>query len=290
MKVRRVIPGDREALLTSFKPLFGDWDYLPLVIDDWLTPLPKQQTWVACSGPSDATLVAMVQAAELADGEWYLNGLRSNPRVHPHQVACAILGLKRTIEKELRNRRADRVRYGTLHNNYESLRLADLLGFREHFRLGHRGHHLSEVPDIVKGIEVELPQDALELLDYLRQGSCLNPVEGYFFTWWDTRRLRKEYLVEALRQNLLFKAVQNRRMVGAAMFWYIPWQEFLVLSIMEGTDEALKALYRAGVMSAHRLKCTAVGMVHPSLKEMHRRQRLFGLQTAGCHTIQLIYK
>ncbi len=289
MKARKITPGDKEAVLTSFKPLFGDWDYLPLVIDDWLEPSSVQETWVAYSGTSDEMLVAMAQAYELEPGDWYLRGLRSNPSARPHQVAQAILALVRTIERELRMRVAESVRYGTLAGFQESLRLAALLGFREHFRLGHAWHPLPGVPDNAEGVEVEVADDGMDLLDYLKQCSVLKPVDGYFFSWWDTRELQGKHLIEAQHQGLLLKAFQNDRMIGAALFRHVPWQEFLVLSIMDGTDEALKALYRAGLVAAHRMGCKAVGMVHPSLKEMHRRQRMFGLQQHGEETVQLIY-
>ena len=79
-------------------------------------------------------------------------------------------------------------------------------------------------------------------------------------------------------------------MVGAAMFWHIPWHKFMVLSIMEGTDKALIALYQAAIAASHNLKCTAIGIVHPSMKEMHRRQRLFGLEVSGTFAVQLTRK
>jgi hypothetical protein len=52
----------------------------------------------------------------------------------------------------------------------------------------------------------------------------------------------------------------------------------------------LSALYQAGVESARRLGCKAIGLVHPSLAELHRRQRLFGLDERGCDTVQLLLK
>jgi hypothetical protein len=80
------------------------------------------------------------------------------------------------------------------------------------------------------------------------------------------------------------------RIEGAALFWHVPWQKFLVFSLMEGTDEALAALYQAGVESAHRLGCKAIGLVHPFLAELHRRQSLFGLDKHGGDTVQLLLR
>lgn len=132
------------------------------------------------------------------------------------------------------------------------------------------------------------PDDPPELLDSLGRSSGLRSVHGYFFTWWDTRKLTSEHLVEAGRQGLLLVAMANERMVGTGMFWHVPWQGLLVFSVMEGTDEALRALYRGGVVAAHERGCKSIGLVHPSLDELHRRQALFGVETSGCDTVQLM--
>jgi hypothetical protein len=290
MQVRRIAQEDRAALLISFKPLFKDWDYLPLVIDDWLQPSSRFQTWVACAGPAETMLVAMAQVVELEPGDWYLRGLRSNPQARPQQNAWAVLALSRVLRSELRRRKVDTIRYGTLPDYRESLRLARLFGFREHFRLGHAMHRLPAIPDPPVSVKLVSPDNPPELLDHLGRSSGLRPVHGYFFTWWDTRKLRVEHLVEAGRQGLLLTAKANERMVGAGMFWHVPWQGLLVFSVMEGTDEALKALYHGGVVAAHDRGCRSIGLAHPSLSELRRRQALFGLETSGwaCDTVQLI--
>ncbi len=77
-------------------------------------------------------------------------------------------------------------------------------------------------------------------------------------------------------------------LLGAALSWFVPWQKLLVFSLMEGEDGALDALYRAEVRKAHSLGCRAIGLVHPSLAELHRRQGLFGLEPAGRETVQLL--
>ena len=78
MFIRKIKREDKEAVLTSFKPMFGDWDYLPLVIDDWLDIITGQITWVVFSDSTEQMLVAMGQAYEISPGDWYLRGLRSN--------------------------------------------------------------------------------------------------------------------------------------------------------------------------------------------------------------------
>jgi hypothetical protein len=303
MTVRRAEGGDREAMLTSFKPLFGDWDYLPRVIDDWLLPSASVRTWLAFEGPAGSVLVAMTQAEELEPGDWYLRGLRSNPQARPQAVAAAILGLRQAIRDELKAGPVDTVRYGTIENNRESLRLARLFGFREHFRLAHWGHPLPPLSAVVNPVSDSPVATPSMPLDYFQRGPSV--CHGYFFTWWHTRRLRIEHVARALDQGLLntvtseghdrnrlgdFGSCPEPVIEGAALFWYVPWQKFLVFSLMEGTDEALAALYQAGVASAHRLGCNAIGLVHPSLAELHRRQKLFGLDEHGGDTVQLLLR
>jgi hypothetical protein len=288
MTVRRAESGDREAMLTSFKPLFGDWDYLPRVIDDWLRPSASVLTWLAFEGPAGSPLVAMAQAEELEPGDWYLRGLRSNPQTRPQMVAAAIRGFSRTIRDELKTRSVDTVRYGTLEDNRESLRLARLFGFSEHFRLAHWGHPLPQLLAAARPVPEPSATAPSMLLDFFRQRPSL--AQGYFFTWWDTRRLKAEHLACALNQGLLSTVTTTGGIEGAALFWHVPWQKFLVFSLMEGTDAALAALYQAGVASAHRLGCKAIGLVHPSLAELNRRQSLFGLDEHGGDTVQLLLK
>jgi hypothetical protein len=289
-------------MLSSFKPLFGDWDYLPRVIDDWLQPSASVLTWLAFEGPAGSALVAMAQAEELEPGDWYLRGLRSNPQTRPHTKAAAMLDLRRAIRDELKARPVDTVRYGTLGDNRESLRLARLFGFSEHFRLAHWGHPLPQLLAAARPASEPSATAPAMLLDYFRQHPSLT--QGYFFTWWDTRRLKSEHLARAHEQGLLstvtteghdrnpgdFGSCPERDLEGAALFWHVPWQKFLVFSLMEGTDAALAALYQVGVANAHRLGCKAIGLVHPSLAELHRRQSLFGLDEHGSDTVQLVLK
>jgi hypothetical protein len=285
MNVRLVELRDRELLLSSFRPMFGDWDYLPLVVDDWLERSDTRFTWVVEDGPM---LVAMAQAHETEPGEWYLNGLRSNPEASSQQVGAAILGLMRRMERRLRQAGAHSVRDGTLPSFVESRRLARMLGFREQFRLGHSHHPCPPVPEENAEAECHVAGDADAVAERLGRGPVLTQAFGRFFTWWDTRRFSPEHARRAQSKGLLLECSQDGEPEGWAFLWHVAWQGLLVLSVMEGSDLALRALFRAGVRAAHRLGCKAIGMVHPSLSEMHRRERLFGLQPGGCHTIQFV--
>lgn len=58
---------------------------------------------------------------------------------------------------------------------------------------------------------------------------------------------------------------------------------------MEGTDDALRALYRKGLSVARDFGCISFGLVYPSLAELNRRQTLYDLEMCGCETVQMIY-
>ncbi|UCG43981.1 MAG: hypothetical protein JSU73_05050 [candidate division WOR-3 bacterium] len=285
MNVRLVEARDRDLLLTSFKPMFGDWDYLPMVVDDWLKRSDTRFTWVVEDGPM---LAAMAQAHETEPGEWYLNGLRSNPEASSQQVGAAILGLMRRMERRLRQAGAHSVRDGTLPSFVESRRLARILGFREQFRLGHSWHPCPSAAGGSTGPECRVARDTDAVFERLSRGAVLTRACGRFFTWWDTRRFTLERARRARSSGRLLQCSENGEPEGWAFFWHVQWQGLLVLSVMEGSDLALGALFRAGISAAHRLGCKGIGVVHPSLSEMHRRERLFGLQPGGCHTIQFV--
>ena len=289
--IRHANREDKNAMLTSFKPLFKDWDYLPLVIDDWLASSSDILTWLAIDEDDDNKLIAMAQAYEIEPGDWYLRGLRSNPGASPSQNGIAVLLLTKRIKREIQSRGAKQARYGTLEYFNESLRLASILGFSEHFRLAHNHHQLSQpVKESDASLDISVPDNPDTIYSYLTNRTALRSVENYFFTWWDTRILRRTHLADAALNNLSFQVRKGDEITGAAMYWHVPWQKSLVLSIMEGSDDALIALFNKAMERTVELGCRSFGLVYPSLDEMNRRQTLFGLPNCGCYTVQLIHK
>ena len=85
-------------------------------------------------------------------------------------------------------------------------------------------------------------------------------------------------------------ASSDGQMDGAALLHHVAWQDFMVVSIIDGSDEALKALFVSGVEVSRELGCNAIGLVHPDCDEMIRRQELFGLHNTGSITVQLIHE
>ena len=201
----------------------------------------------------------------------------------------AVFLLAQAIRDELLELDAEHVRYGTLETFMESRKLAEILGFKEHFRLAHAHHQ--PVPDPIildKHIEISVPDDLQSVYGYLVDCDIVKPVNGYFFTWWDTRRFLFEYVVKAHQDDLIFVAEKDNRIDGAALFWYVPWQKFLVLSILDGSEDAIKALFNKAIDKLKQLGCNAFGIVCPTMEEMHQLQKLLNLPLHGSYTIQFL--
>jgi hypothetical protein len=281
MKVRTAEATDRERILTSFRPMFGSWDYLPLVVDSLLVQSSASVTLVA----EDGDLVLMTHAYETDPGDWFLRGLRSNPAVGSFRVGVAIRACIRAMHTELNARGGKRVRYGTLDSFSESLRLSSILGFREQFRLWHSSHPL---PDEVTGPGPHVGEADFsnEFLSLFLSGSSIAEDE-YYFTWWDTRRLDASVLKQASAAGLLLEATTDGIRSGAALLYHVDWQDMLVLSLVEGDDSSIKSLCIAAFGKGRSFGCRSIGIVHPSKAEALRRQKLLGLEDNGTFTIQL---
>jgi hypothetical protein len=261
--------------------MFGDWDYLPLIIDSLLQPDKGSVTLLV----ENDELVAMAHAYETDPGDWYLRGLRSNPAAGAFRIGVAILACSRAMHAALLELEARRVRYGTLETFAESLRLSRALGFEEDFRIWHAHHPLPEKPvKPVTGIVEAHETDGI--LDLFLSGSTVSSKE-YYFTWWDTRRLTERVLSTAAESGLLLEAVTDGNRTGAALLHHVPWQDMMVLSLVEGDDRSVTSLCQAAFEKARDLGCTAVGLVHPRREEAMRRQALLGLPETGAYTIQL---
>ncbi len=280
--MRTVEVSDRERVLTSFKPMFGNWDYLPLIVDLLLAHSSGSVTMLA----EDGDLVVMAHAYETDPGDWYLRGLRSNPETGSFRIGIAIRACTRAMHAELRARGAKRLRYGTLETFSESLRLSSLLGFHEQFRLWHSHHSL---PDEVTepGSHVGEADFSDELLSVFLSGSSISDGK-YYFTWWDTRRLDASVLKQAADAGLLLEATRDGIRSGAALLHHVDWQDLLVMSLVEGDDRSIRDLYIAAFEKGRGIGCNAVGIVHPSKAEALRRQDMLGLADTGSFTIQLI--
>jgi hypothetical protein len=281
MVVRRAGISDRERVLSSFRPMFGDWDYLPLIIDSLLVQSPDSVTMLV----EDDDLVVMAHAYETDPGDWFLRGLRSNPDAGAFRVGIGILTCSRAMHSELLRRNARRVRYGTLDSFSESLRLSRMLGFEEDFRLWHAHHPVPDKPEeTAAGVREASATDGF--LDLFLSGASLSGRE-YYFTWWDTRRLTEKALSDAAGAGMLLEAVRDGRRTGGALLHHVAWQDMLVLSLVEGDDRSIGNLCLAAFEKGRQLGCTAVGLVHPIREEAARRQALLGLPETGAYTIQL---
>lgn len=289
MLVRKATPDDKGAIIKSFRQLYADWDYLPIAIDCWLNEDCNHITWLACDDKDNNLLVAMTQAYEIEPGDWYLRCLRSNPSASYFQNANAVMSIADAIEKDVRSQNAKQVRYGTIDYFEESLRLSEILKFREFFRIAHAYHDIPESPrEVSDNINVTVPDDIDEIHNFILETETLKKSHGYFFTWWDTRKLRKHHVEDAKRNNLLFEVRDGNRIDGLMMMYQVPWQKHVVLPVMEGSYESLIALFNKAVKRTQELEYDSIGLIHVSHDELYHRQNLLGLKQHGTYSVQLI--
>lgn len=125
LKIRQVLPSDRNDILDISKNIWDGHDYLPSVIDKWLSD-PKRHV---CGVETDGKLVAIASVLLIEAGKTgWMEGLRVHPDYRKRGYAEALT--EHVIEKG-RELHAHRLRYATSTENAASLRMGDRNRFRK---------------------------------------------------------------------------------------------------------------------------------------------------------------
>jgi len=124
-RIRQVSSSDRNDVLDICKNNWDGHDYLPSVIDKWLTD-PKRHV---CGVETDGKLVAIACISLIEAGKTgWMEGLRVHVDYRKRGYAEALT--EHVIEKG-RELHAQRLRYATSTENAISLRMGDKNGFRK---------------------------------------------------------------------------------------------------------------------------------------------------------------
>ncbi|MCI0713463.1 MAG: GNAT family N-acetyltransferase [Chloroflexi bacterium] len=123
VQIRPAQASDREALTTIAAQIWEGSDYLPYVIDEWLADE---------SGSFDvltlhAEVVGVSKLTKIADGEWWLEGLRIDPQ---HQGKGFARILHHYKINQVRQLGKGVVRFTTASHNEATRRLAAETGFQ----------------------------------------------------------------------------------------------------------------------------------------------------------------
>jgi len=285
MKIRAIEKADKEKILQAFKPILQGWDYLPDIIDSWFADTTKLVTQVACA--EDDEFVAMIQIEEFAPKRWFSRGLRANPRADRMLVGKAIVRLIAELEKIMHQRNAISVSYRTLETFKESINLAGKNGFHDKMRFAHKWHDLDglQVSNHAEFEDFTLDFDISDFVEFLRKNQTFQDVQEHFFTWHEIRVLNLEDVQKAKERRLAFVQKSQDEITSVALFYHVPEIKYLFLSIIEGDNEFIRKAFNFGVQKARELHCVKVGMIHPNVEELSRRQKILGLEKGHVHSI-----
>ena len=124
-KIRQVLSSDRDDILDVSKNIWDGHDYLPSVIDKWLSDSKRY----VCGVETDGKLVAIASISLIEAGKTgWMEGLRVHVDYRKRGYAEALT--EHVIEKG-RELHVQRLRYATSTENAASLRMGDKNGFRK---------------------------------------------------------------------------------------------------------------------------------------------------------------
>lgn len=208
--MRAARPEDRAAVAQLCSFIWEGEDYIPEVFDDWIVD-PRGQFTVACK---ERQLVALSKLTEVAQDEWWLEGLRVHPdyrgrgvarRLHEYAVALA-----------------DRMAHGVIRfATSGSNRPVHALAARSGFHLVSR-HYVAQADSLSKrachGFQVAREDELRELENWLTGSANLTAVGGLIEERWSWSALlpQLEALVNAGRVVSWAEGEKSR--AGLAVF------------------------------------------------------------------------
>lgn len=131
LTIRPAQPADREAVLSFCAHIWGGYDYLPKVWDEWLSD-PRG---IFLTALLDGIPVAVARACFPSPDEAWLEGMRVDPR---YQGAGIAREVTTALVEAVERRGARAVRLLTMSYNLPIHRICERLGLRLALRLRHR--------------------------------------------------------------------------------------------------------------------------------------------------------
>jgi ribosomal protein S18 acetylase RimI-like enzyme len=195
LTIRPAQPADRLALEAIARQTWDGDDYLPQVLEDWL------------SDPHDGFFVALLRdqvigvgkVTRFAAGEWWLEGLRIDPAYQGHGFARI---LHHFLMNQVRQMGSGVVRFSTASGNEPVQQLAKETGFvRVAAFLPYGADPLAEP---VRSWWALGPNDAVRVQRWLDQSAHFDAVQRSFEWDWSYYRLTRERLAEHLADGRVY--------------------------------------------------------------------------------------
>jgi RimJ/RimL family protein N-acetyltransferase len=177
-KIRKINSSDREDILEISSKIWGGHDYLPSVIDEWLTN-PKCHTYGV---EADGRIVAVGNLRLVDRGKTgWMEGLRVHVdyrrKGYANTLTQHFLSLGETLKVK-------RLRYTTGGNNRASIKLAKMAGFNRLFKMSVLWHeNLKAIADMLH-IRTTLRETTLsEANEVYRTNPDLVPHSILMYDW-----------------------------------------------------------------------------------------------------------
>ncbi|MCR4391847.1 MAG: GNAT family N-acetyltransferase [Candidatus Acetothermia bacterium] len=233
VEVRGARPEDKAAILAISAQVWGGEDYVPNVLDGWLS-----EGGLAVA-ELDSHVVGFAKLTLLGPGEVWLEGLRVDPAHRGKGVAKALAQHQFESALALKPRS---IRFATAEVNAESLHIAAKQGFREVARFTYVEGPVREeaAPSGVSPVRDVEPAWA-----FIRASSAYRDARGLLGLGWRFPELTRERLAHLLAQGAVFACGDPPAgILVQAPDPYAP-QAFSSLAFLDGDRGAVEALLRS---------------------------------------------
>lgn len=182
IEVRRAREEDRARILAISAQIWDGYDYVPHVLDEWLSG----RTGELLVAVLDGTVAAFSYLTWLADGHAWLQGIRADTALRGRGTAKALT--ERSIDMAWAAG-ARRIGLSTYVDNRASMHIAESFGFRRVASFVYLEGELAEGSGLSSGMINAVPVDeAIEFVagsDYLRRAADRFPYAWKFlaFDW-----------------------------------------------------------------------------------------------------------
>ncbi|MCD4684821.1 MAG: GNAT family N-acetyltransferase [Anaerolineae bacterium] len=273
VQIRAARADDRVALEAIAGQIWEGHDYLPRVLDEWVTD-EAGGFWVATVHDR---VIGAIKLTRFAEGEWWMEGLRVDP-------AYQGLGFGRIMHhfviNQLRQRGAGEVRFSTASLNGAVLQLARETGFqRTAIFLPYGGDPLAEP---VQQLQPLGPDDLARVQAWINASRYVEAVQRSVERNWSYYRLTEIRLRGYLADGLVYGWPGSDGALGGVIMLNPTdkdrWPEERALKI--GYLDVPEAALAEAVRDLRRL-AAAEGRVRMRVKVLNEAARVAAVEAGG---------
>jgi GNAT superfamily N-acetyltransferase len=276
--VRPMTMADKPAVLEVSSRIWEGNDYVPLFFDRWVR---AGGFWAA---ELRGRIVGYGKATELARGEWWLEGLRVDPRCQKQGIGKELSRqvLQRTLEE-----RPVSLRLATADVNRESMHIIEtVMGFKPYTRYRF---FVGEPRKPRPGRALVVPSVA-ETFDCVRLSGEMSASRGLLQSTWLFRQATRRYVAELKREGSVFGYRVAGRSAGLMILRPHRYRgNDLDISFIAGGSRALAAFgSHLSRVACERKTKTVSGMA--ASDEMAAALRSFGMRPHPHIKAVLVYE